>query len=272
LLLVSEEESGGEWGAKWMVENVPSVVGDLCINAEPRSLNIGIGQKGLCFVKIKARGKPAHGSRSGYMGDNAILKIFNTRPILEKMKKTEGKLSPEGRKLLEMTSGSDRERYDMLNHISVNISVIRGGSKVNIVPGVCELEVDMRLPIGVTPQEVFERLKQELRVLDPSVTCEYLWNESVLNEANYTSPDEKLCKTYYENTKTVTSIEPQYIFTPGFNDCRFFRQKGVPSINFGPTGDGMAMANEYVTIDSLVNCTKIHSASVAELLLNGKKN
>jgi succinyl-diaminopimelate desuccinylase len=185
---------------------------------------------------------------------------------LEKFKEIEGRPSQEEKRLLEMGSANDKELLDALNHVSVNISVIRGGSKVNIVPGLCELEVGMRLPLGVTPQEIMGKLKDELAKIDPDMECEYLWDPSVLNEANYTLPEEKLCRTYFNNTKAIMNREPRYIFTTGVNDSRFFRQKGVPSINFGPTGEGTAMANEYVTVDSLINCTKIHAASIVELL------
>ncbi len=77
---------------------------------------------------------------------------------------------------------------------------------------------------------------------------------------------EKICQIIYNNAKEIIGKQPEFILTSGFNDSRFFREKGVPSVNYGPSGGGMAAANEYVTVDSLVKCAKVHACSIFEFL------
>ena len=76
LHLVSDEESGGEYGSTWLCEHGYAEKADACLIAEPTSSNdIEIGQKGGLQYQLKAAGKSAHGSLGGFKGDNAILKM-----------------------------------------------------------------------------------------------------------------------------------------------------------------------------------------------------
>ena len=73
LHLVSDEESGGEFGSRWLCDHGYAEGANACLIAEPTSANdIEIGQKGGLTVILKATGKSAHGSLGGIKGDNAI--------------------------------------------------------------------------------------------------------------------------------------------------------------------------------------------------------
>ena len=41
-------------------------------------------------------------------------------------------------------------RLTILNKVTVSVGVIQGGVKINVLPGHCRLEVDIRLPVGMT--------------------------------------------------------------------------------------------------------------------------
>ena len=43
---------------------------------------------------------------------------------------------------------------EILQKVTVNVGVIRGGVKVNMLPAECEIEADARLPVGVDRDEV----------------------------------------------------------------------------------------------------------------------
>ena len=48
LTCVSDEETFGPWGSRWLIDNEPEVVGDCCLNGEPSSpYTIRYGEKGL---------------------------------------------------------------------------------------------------------------------------------------------------------------------------------------------------------------------------------
>ncbi|RLI06963.1 hypothetical protein DRO32_04665 [Candidatus Bathyarchaeota archaeon] len=71
LALVPDEETGGEKGTGWLVEQ-GLLDGDACIIGEPSTIYASfVGEKGVCWLRLKARGKPAHGSLP-MLGVNAI--------------------------------------------------------------------------------------------------------------------------------------------------------------------------------------------------------
>ena len=63
LTCVSDEETFGPWGARWLMEHEPEVLGDCCLNGEPSSpFSIRYGEKGLIWLKFTVKTKGAHGA------------------------------------------------------------------------------------------------------------------------------------------------------------------------------------------------------------------
>jgi acetylornithine deacetylase/succinyl-diaminopimelate desuccinylase-like protein len=63
LTCVSDEETFGPWGARWLMEHEPEVRGDCCLNGEPSSpLSIRYGEKGLLWLTFTVRTDGAHGA------------------------------------------------------------------------------------------------------------------------------------------------------------------------------------------------------------------
>ncbi|KQS02559.1 hypothetical protein ASG00_09515 [Microbacterium sp. Leaf351] len=81
---VADEETGGVWGARWIVENRPdllagvteavSEVGGFSIPAGRRRAYVAaVGEKGVAWATLTARGRAAHGSRP--TADNAVVRL-----------------------------------------------------------------------------------------------------------------------------------------------------------------------------------------------------
>ena len=47
-----------------------------------------------------------------------------------------------------------------MSRLSVNIGTIEGGVKVNVIPRECSFEVDLRLPPGLSREDVLPRVKE----------------------------------------------------------------------------------------------------------------
>ena len=53
---VSDEETFGPWGARYLMEHHPEVHGDCCLNGEPSSpYSIRFGEKGPLWIKFTVR-------------------------------------------------------------------------------------------------------------------------------------------------------------------------------------------------------------------------
>ncbi|WP_291998806.1 M20 family metallopeptidase [Caldivirga sp.] len=257
----ADEEVGGHAGVEALVkDNV--LAGDAAIVAEPTGFDkYCIAEKGLSQVKLIARGRPAHGSLP-LLGDNAIMKLIKA---IEKAQDAVNEIN-RGIKLpqdlIEAIDNSSRVYLEgalrsglklseddfrrTIGSVSFNPGVIKGGSKVNMVPDYAELELDMRVPPGVSPSNVIDKLRNtlgglvEVEVLDTS-------------EPNYTPSSERLIQLIREGIgKQGTEAKP--IIMTGATDGRYLRLKGIPTVIYGPGELTLAHTyDEYVTVKDLVN-------------------
>ena len=63
LTAVSDEETFGPWGARYLMEHHPEVHGDCLLNGEPSSpLTIRFGEKGPLWLEFTVRTRGAHGA------------------------------------------------------------------------------------------------------------------------------------------------------------------------------------------------------------------
>ena len=63
LSAVSDEETFGPYGARYLAEHHPEVFGDTCLNGEPSSpWTLRFGEKGPLWLEFTVRTKGAHGA------------------------------------------------------------------------------------------------------------------------------------------------------------------------------------------------------------------
>ncbi len=274
LTLFSDEESGGRWGAGWILENVEGLDGDGVLSGEPSGLTVRIGEKGMCPLLLKTRGKAAHGSFAGYAGDNAIMKMVRILPLVESFRETPVEMDEGAMRLVEEVMKGYEVQFgheapglsQVLKQVTVNIGTIRGGSKANIVPAECEVEVDARVTLGITQDELKQSIKEAIKKTGEDVSVEYSRHLSTIIPATYTSPEAEIVGILAKNAEEVTGEEPLLSFTSGGTDCRYFRIRGVPSVVYGPKVYAMGAADEYITVEDLVTVAKVHMATIIDFL------
>ena len=254
LHLVSDEESGGEYGSTWLCENGYADHADACLIAEPTSSNdIEIGQKGGLHIVLKATGKSAHGSLGGFKGDNAILKMAKILDKLPQLTTIEGHFKESQMHALENSIRSTEEKVgepgsgEVIRHVSANVGIIQGGTRPNMVPDYCEAIVDVRLPIGVDHQEIEDMMAKI--VADSGVdgiSYEMHWK----SEGNYTDEDAVIVQTVKKNAEAIWNLEVVPAYQWASSDARAYRAKGIPTIQYGPANtEGIHSYNEKVNIE-----------------------
>lgn len=278
LNLVPDEETGGEYGSGWCVKT-GKVQGDACLIGEPSGIDHSfIGEKGLCWLRLKSEGVPAHGSLPMF-GENAIEKLVKAFPIVRRMEREEVEIPVEIASVIEASQDFYREimrgkgvtdeakieaAARAINHNTVNVSVIRGGVKTNIVPESCTANIDIRVPAGVTPEKVKQHIEKMLKETGlADVKCEFIDRSN----PNYTAPTEEIFNTLDNNVREVVGVNAKPLFMTGATDGRFFRLKGIPTINYGPGEISLAHAyNEYVLTDDLIRATKVVAGTIVDFI------
>lgn len=120
-------EETGQWGSQHFAKHHPGYAFGLV--GEPTGCAVVHTHKGSWWPRLSTAGVAVHGSQPE-RGENAILKML---PVLEA-------LDGPFRRLL----AAPEFRHPVLGDSTLNIGVIRGGSRTNIVPDACTVHLDIR--------------------------------------------------------------------------------------------------------------------------------
>lgn len=219
-------EESGQWGSKHFVKHHGADY-SFALVGEPTSMDIVHLTKGSLWTTLRATGQAAHSSQPE-RGDNAIIKLANA---LVEIQRDLGKL---------LTTYT----HPQLGSSTLNVGVIRGGSRPNIVPDMAEAELDIR----TTPSLALAG--GGLKLLR-----DYLSNTKILvelvnsheNPPMETNPDHPMIQKLLQ-VDTGTRLAS----APWFSDAAHLSNGGIPSICIGPGSiDQAHTADEHIDIEAL---------------------
>jgi len=266
LVLVSDEETFGPWGARYLSEHHPEVFGDCCLNGEPSGMStLRFGEKGPLWLRFNVRTRGAHGA---YTHASRSANRIATEIIGELIKLSDLPVPDLGNLEAYITSAGtqiDAEygvgAAEIVRRVTVNPGLIQGGVKVNMVSAECTFEVDFRVPNGLTDEDILRRVRAIVEPY-PEVTHEVIISEAPA----WTAPDTEMANHVRENAKALSGIDPVPIISLGATDARLWRYKDLPSIIFGPAPRGMGSYDEHVPLEEFFHVVKCHVLSAFDYL------
>ncbi len=262
LAVVSDEEAGGDFGAKFLVEKhadlfkgIKYAIGEfggfsLYLGGK-KFCPIMISEKQICWMKATVRGPGGHGSmpvRGGAMArlsrllaqlDKHRLPVHitpTTRLMIEAVAAEMGGVA--GFILKQLTNplltnsilnllGEKGRAFDPLLHNSVSPTILEASDKVNVIPGEVSVQLDGRLLPGCTPEDMLSELRQ--------IVGDEVEFEVMSHDPGPAEPDMGLYDTLADILKKA---DPDGIPIPlllsGVTDARFFSQLGIQTYGFLP--------------------------------------
>ena len=270
LTLVADEESGGYWGAQWLLENVPITRGDACLNSEPTDIEqVLIGHKGKYWLNVET--SHPGGLASIPADDDAIASAMQVAQALKKLQGWKLETPPDVRDATARTKaraekqGRTQGRTWVVDSTTVNIGVIQGGVQSNTIPIHCRMEVDIRTPIGVTTEDVKAKVEETLAEsgLDRN-RIDLEW--AVCLEAAYSSPEEEIVRLVEANARQITGKEIEVNMSFGSTDTRFWWNRGIPAAIYGTGLVNIAVPDEHIVESEFEEAVKVHAATVIDYL------
>jgi succinyl-diaminopimelate desuccinylase len=271
LTAVSDEETGGKYGARFLLENhAEECLGDAVLNGEPGGLQtVRFGEKGTLRLTFTTRTPGGFGAAT-HRSANAVklaarligdLEALTTFPVtlpapLEAILNEPGTMAA-----LDSVMGPGT--MAMIGQVSVNVGVIRGGAKVNMIPGLCETQVDIRLPPGLDKAPVMARIHEILQ-LHPETSVEE--QAAASNPASWSDPAHPLVGLVQANVRALGHETPLPACSLGGSDCKFWRYRGVPAFYYGVSPDRLAGPDEGVDLDEFLHVVKVHAATAWDYL------
>jgi succinyl-diaminopimelate desuccinylase len=159
VLLTTDEEVGGYSGLCYLTD-LGLVKGDNMLCMDGFSDDVVIGSNGIIHWDLAVHGKSVH-SGSSFLGTNAVEKSIPVMNALMDLKK----IVQSRRSLLPASSALEAMGKKNLMPI-LNITVINGGIKENIVPDICNLRGDRRVIPEESMDEAMAEIERALKPLD----------------------------------------------------------------------------------------------------------
>jgi acetylornithine deacetylase/succinyl-diaminopimelate desuccinylase-like protein len=252
---LADEEAGGHFGAGWLAEHRPDLfvgcteaVGEvggfsLTLAEDQRVYLIEAAEKGIAWMRLRARGKPGHGSF--IHDDNAVTKIADAvsrlgnhtfplvltdtvREFLDQMAQLTGLEFPE-----DDLEGSIAKLGPLSRIIGATIrdtanpTMLDAGYKSNVIPSTAEAVVDCRVLPG--RQEAFLREVDEL--LGPDVTREWISDLPPVETPFDVPLTDAMLAALRAEDSTAKTIP--YMLSGG-TDAKSFAPLGIQCYGFAP--------------------------------------
>jgi acetylornithine deacetylase/succinyl-diaminopimelate desuccinylase-like protein len=262
LCIMSDEEAGGDFGAKFLVENhanyfkgiryAISEFGGFSLYFKGKKFfPIEVIQKQVCSIKATIRSRSGHGAL--VMKDGAMAKLARMLTQLEK-KYLPVHITPVVHTLVEQMAatlpfpgrmvmrqllnplftdrvlkllGAKGKNFIPMFRNTVNATIVRGGDKVNVLPSEIEVMLDGRLLPGHVPENIIGEIKE---IIDDDVELEV-----IRYDPGPLEPDMGLFDTL---AAVLRALDPDGIPIPyllsASSDARFFSKIGIQTYGFIP--------------------------------------
>lgn len=265
---VADEEAGGEFGARGLVERRPDLFRDAQDRPADAALNevggysmtlggkrfytLQVAEKGIVWTRLRATGSPGHASMPHT--DNAAVKLARAvaaladdqagrravvTPLVAEMLEAIGlgevaelaTSDPDAARAILEQSVADpivRRSLDAMLRDTVTPTILRSGKKVNVMPGSGEAELDVRTLPG-TDQEALLMHLRDVVGADAEV-------EPVVALPAIEWPANAPIVDHMRDA--LTRADPDGIplpmmITPG-TDAKALAQLGIPCYGFAP--------------------------------------
>lgn len=200
---------------------------DLAIVGEPTSLKTVFRHKGCLWADVHTTGVAVHGA-TPELGVNAIVK----------MSKLINALDTEFREILGEAGGAD----EWLGPSTINLGMIHGGTRSNIVADACKLRVDIRTTPGLQHAGgALALLTDFVKRIDETASV------TVASEAFHldTDPVNPFVQKLIAAGAGLTGA-------PWFCDAAFLAVAGTPAIAIGPGSIAQAHTkDEFIAVSDL---------------------
>lgn len=194
-------------------------------------------RKGVGEFQIAVHGRSAHAGINPSAGVNAISELARQILRIEKLARPK-------------------------RGLTVNVDVIQGGTRVNVIPELAVARVDVRVPTA-RDRETIETRMRALTPIHPEVKVE------VAGGINRPPMERKMARALFRKAWELGSqmgLELKEAATGGGSDGNFTAALGIPTLDgLGGCGDGAHARHEHVIVPELPQRAALLAALIAAI-------
>jgi glutamate carboxypeptidase len=235
VLLNGDEEIGSPFSRPLIEQACADAAAVLVFEASADGA-VKTGRKGVGIFEVHVRGVESHAGLDPESGASAVDEI--------------------ARLVLQLHAGADPAAGT-----TVNVGVLRGGTRSNVVAGAARAQVDVRVR-SVAAQHAIDELLRGLAPHDPraEVTVRGGWNRPVME------PNAAIASIFALAHRAARDLgfELRETSVGGASDGNFAAAAGLPVLDgFGAVGGGAHARHEHVTVTGMVERAALAAAVIA---------
>ena len=222
----ADEETGSSLGFKPLLKRLPRL--DYGLVLDGSNFQVTYAQKGLLHLRLNIFGKASHGAYPE-RGDNAVTKAMRSFENIEAWVRAFNRL------------------YRKKAKLTLNIGRIRGGSKVNMVPDECLLDLDFRFMLDIRLKDILRQLRGVIKKEAKRFSLEVLAYQPPVEVSRDNPLADSLRGALRKN-----KIPCKFIVCKGATVLNFLADSKVPSFVFGFSSSSQAHCrDEYIRVADL---------------------
>jgi acetylornithine deacetylase len=225
---------------------------DAAIVTEPTEMRLCLAHKGFAWLEVETRGVAAHGSRP----DLGIDAVAHMGRILTGVLELDQRLRA-GRGHLLLGTGT------------LHASLVEGGQELSTYPARCLVKLERRTLPGEDGAKALQEIDDVIasaRAEDPALEA----SARLLLERppSQLGADSFVTEAVEKAATEVLGREPEVIGVAYWMDMALSNAVGIPTVAFGPSGEGAHADVEWVDLASLQTCVQVYLRAI-ELLCGG---
>jgi acetylornithine deacetylase len=218
------------------------------IVTEPTELDICVAHKGFAWLEVETSGTAAHGSLPE-LGVDAIVKMGKVLIGLEELDRS-----------LRASPG-----HSLLSSGSVHASLIEGGQGLSTYPDRCRLSIERRTIPGETREAVeaeIQHIFDRIVAADPAFRAAK--RTTLVREPFEVDEGERIVQLVREKARTALGREPAITSASAWMDAALLTAVGIPTVVFGPGGEGAHAVVEWADLDQVELCAAVLLGTIEE--------
>jgi glutamate carboxypeptidase len=194
-------------------------------------------RKGVGEFHVTVRGRSAHAGVNPSAGVNAISELARQILRIEKLARPR-------------------------RGLTINVDVIQGGTRTNVIPELAMARVDVRVPTALDREKIEQRMRA-LSPINPEAKLE------ITGGINRPPLERKMASGLFRKARELgrqMGLELQEAATGGGSDGNFTAALGIPTLDgLGGTGDGAHSRHEHVIVRELPQRAALLAALMASV-------